>query len=222
MAWAFPISFIAALIAWPFWPATVLPLLLLIWGLALLIFLTFPLYERWLRTEGQHLGFIVFDFGRGGLQLILWVTILVGLVGYATLTDTLSWGYVLRWGFLSLVVVLVLSMDLMGSTPVYKSGLHEDRLLSVRLDVDACKGAGFCEQVCPRNCFSVDHKHHIATMPRADLCVQCGACIVQCPFDALAFESPSGEIIPPDTVRTYKLNLMGQRLRQVTAERGDG
>jgi ferredoxin len=44
-----------------------------------------------------------------------------------------------------------------------------------------------------------------------DACVQCGACVVQCPEDALAFVTPSGQRIPPETIRTYKLNLLGRR-----------
>jgi len=103
----------------------------------------------------------------------------------------------------------------MGSTPMYKSGLHEDRFLSVALDEEKCTGAGFCEDVCPRNCFDVSKEKHLATMPRKDLCVQCGACIVQCPFDALSFVNPEGEVITPDTVRTYKLNLLGKRFVKV-------
>jgi len=108
-----------------------------------------------------------------------------------------------------------LSLDMAGSTPVYKSGLHEDRLLKVVLDEEKCRVAGFCEQVCPRNCFEVDKQRHVTTRPRADLCVQCGACIVQCPFDALHFESPGGEVILPETIRKFKLNLMGKRLMEV-------
>jgi NAD-dependent dihydropyrimidine dehydrogenase PreA subunit len=128
-----------------------------------------------------------------------------------------SWGFILRWSFVSCIVVLLLSMDLMGSTPVYKSGLHEDRLLKVVLDQEKCRGAGYCEQVCPRDCYEIDRNRHITTMPRAAGCVQCGACIVQCPFDALYFKSPKDEIITPQTIRKFKLNLIGKRL--VPAER---
>jgi NAD-dependent dihydropyrimidine dehydrogenase PreA subunit len=124
----------------------------------------------------------------------------------------LSWGFIAPWGVASLVVVLMLSLDLMGSTPVYKSGLHEDRLLRVVLDQDKCRGVGYCEDICPRDCYQVDRDRHTATMPRAERCVQCGACIVQCPFDALHFRSPKGEVIPPETIRKFKLNLMGKRL----------
>ena len=100
----------------------------------------------------------------------------------------------------------------MGSTPVYKSGLLEDRLLKVVLDEERCRGAGFCEQVCPRNCYEVDNSRHKATMPRAERYVQCGACIIQCPFDALCFKSPQGGVISPENVRTFKLNMMGKRI----------
>ena len=113
---------------------------------------------------------------------------------------------------LSLALVSLLSVDLSGSTPVYKSGTHEERLLKVILDEEKCKGAAFCEQVCPRNCYEVDRERRKAAMPRAARCVQCGACIVQCPFDALYFRSPSGAIVPPETVRRFKLNLMGKRM----------
>ena len=40
---------------------------------------------------------------------------------------------------------------------------------------------------------------------------RCGACVVQCPMDALAFEDTEGHRVEPDTIRRYKLNLLGQR-----------
>jgi NAD-dependent dihydropyrimidine dehydrogenase PreA subunit len=212
VAWASPISVVAGVILLLVWPAAILPTLALIWGLSLLIFMTFPWYERWLNPKGRRVGFIVFDFGRGGFQLLLFGLVMLGLVVVGHQTGQLTGGFLLRWGVVALAVVAVLSMDLMGSTPLYKSGLHADRLLEVQLDEERCRGAGFCEQVCPRDCFEVDRRRHKATRPRADLCVQCGACLVQCPFDALAFAAPDGRIVPPETVRRYKLNLMGHRL----------
>jgi ferredoxin len=41
--------------------------------------------------------------------------------------------------------------------------------------------------------------------------VWCGACIVQCPVDALCFTSDDGKEITPAITRKYKLNLMGKR-----------
>jgi NAD-dependent dihydropyrimidine dehydrogenase PreA subunit len=217
VAWAFPISLLT-LVLLPLWRSGVPPLIGLVWAVSLVMFLSFPLYEARLRTRGQGVGFVFFDFGQRGVPLLLWVFFVAALLGHAVLAGAFSWGLIMRWGLSSLVVTLLLSLDLMGSTPVYKSGLHEDRLLRITLDPDRCKGAAFCEQVCPVAVFEVDHGRHLATLPRAEHCVQCGACIVQCPFDALHFTSPTGDVVPPQTVRRFKLNLLGKRL--VTPDRG--
>ena len=210
-AWAFPISLLGLVITLLFWPPAAVPVMALIWGLSLLIFLTFPWYQRWLNPRKPRLGFIFFDFGRGGFQLLLWLGLVAAFYLLGVTASGWSWGLFWRWSLISLVVVLLLSMDLMGSTPVFKSGLHADRLLQITLDEERCKGAAFCEQVCPRQCYEVDHTRRKASLPREELCVQCGACIVQCPFDALYFTAPDGRIITPETIRKYKLNLLGSR-----------
>ncbi|MFQ5867918.1 MAG: HgcAB-like fusion protein [bacterium] len=218
--WAFPFSIIVALITIPFWREVFLPLTSLIWGLPFLIFVSFPLYSKWLNPKKKGTSFskytVIFDFSR--IPLILWGLFMFSLIIYSVLMGDLTWEFILRWSFISFIVILLLSIDLTGSTPVYKSGLHEDRFLKVVLDEEKCKGVGFCERVCPRNCYEVDNNRHIATIPRADRCIQCGACIVQCPFDALYFKSPKGEIITPETVRKFKLNLIGKRLAKVEGE----
>jgi NAD-dependent dihydropyrimidine dehydrogenase PreA subunit len=211
VAWAFPLSLLSSVVLLPLWSAGVLPAAALVWGLALALFLAFPLFERHLRSRGRRIGLVFFDFGRHGLPLILWLGAMTALVGWTASARTLSWPVMLRWGVVSLVVVLVLSLDLAGSTPLYKSGLHDDRLLHITLEEARCKGAAFCEQVCPTDVFLVDHARKMATLPRAEQCVQCGACIVQCPFDALLFAGPRGEVVTPATVRRYKLNLLGRR-----------
>jgi len=217
IAWAFPISVVACLLLLPFWREAMLPVVGLVWGLSLLMFASFPLYESRLHTSGTNVGFVFFDFGRRGLPLALWLLLMAGLAIVVGVNDQLGWGLMIRWGFVSFAVLLILSLDLMGSTPVYKSGLHADRLLRIALDEQACKGAGFCETVCPKDVFEVDHERRLATLPRPGSCVQCGACIVQCPFDALFFESEGGDVLTPRTIRRFKLNLLGRRL--VSAER---
>ncbi|MFQ5660333.1 MAG: HgcAB-like fusion protein [Gammaproteobacteria bacterium] len=213
VAWAFPISLLALLV-FPFWREGVLPIVGFVWGWAFLIFLSFPLYQRQLRTTGKNIGFVFFDFGKRGLPLLLWVFFMLGFAGYTKLTGDFSWIPIFRWGFSSLIVVMILSLDLTGSTPVYKSGLHEDRLLRIVLDALRCKGAGFCELVCPKDVFEVDYDRRLASLPRAEQCVQCGACIVQCPFNALYFRNPRGDVVPPDTVRRFRLNLLGKRTKK--------
>jgi NAD-dependent dihydropyrimidine dehydrogenase PreA subunit len=210
VAWAFPISLLT-LFLFPLWPRGVLPLAILVWGLSLVIFMSFPLYERHLRVKDRNVGFVLFDFGERGVPLLLWGLFLLGVAAYGMLAGTLSWAFVLHWSLASFVVLLILALDLTGSTPVYKSGLHEDRLLRIALDTERCKGAAFCEQVCPTDVFEIDLQRRLATLPRAGQCVQCGACIVQCPFDALYFRSPTGGVVAPETVRRFKLNLLGSR-----------
>ena len=215
LAWAFPMSAAAAALAFFLWKSAVLPLVLLIWVIAFLIFGAFPIYRRFLHPEGKRIGFIIFDFGRGGFQLLLLAFFLLGVSVYAYYWRELTGAFLLRWGVASLIVILTISLDLMGSTPVFKSGLHEDRLLKITLDREKCLGAAFCETVCPMNCFEIDFLKRKASIPDAEKCVQCGACIVQCPFDALYFRSPNNEMIPPEAIRRFKLNLMGKRLVKV-------
>jgi NAD-dependent dihydropyrimidine dehydrogenase PreA subunit len=211
LAWAFPMSLLA-LFVWPVWKDGVLPLMGLVWLLSFAIFLGFPLYEERLHEERERVGFVIFDFGPRGILLIVWGLFIAGVAAYAVVSHAAFWTPVLRWGLSALVVILLLSLDLTGSTPVYKSGLHEDRLLRITLDPERCKGAAFCEQVCPVDVFVMDQSRRLVTLPRAAQCVQCGACIVQCPFDALYFGSPGGEVVAPETVRRFKLNLLGKRL----------
>jgi formate hydrogenlyase subunit 6/NADH:ubiquinone oxidoreductase subunit I len=238
VAWAFPVSAFVALVLFVLWRSALVPAVLLIWGLALLAFGAFPLYARWLGPQGNRPGservstrrpFIVRRMGRdatatrsgrglsfeqGGLQIILWGLCLLGLVGYAVLSGALTWGWLWRRGLLTLVLVILVTVDLTGMTPVYKSGMQEDRFFRVGFEVDLCVGDGACERVCPRNCFVVDSAQGKAAMPGRSRCVQCGACIVQCPGDALSFVSPSGEVVGPEAVRRYKLNMMGKRARR--------
>jgi NAD-dependent dihydropyrimidine dehydrogenase PreA subunit len=204
VAWAFPISAFVGLALFFLWRAALLPAVLLTWALALLVLLAFPLYERWLGSPRQL-------FERGGLQLLLWVLCLLGLAVYAFPFGTLTWAWLWRWGALALILVVLVTVDLTGMTPVFKSGTHEDRQFHIAFDADLCVGDGVCEQVCPRDCFVLDREQGKAMMLRAARCVQCGACIVQCPGDALSFVGPVGEVLAPETVRRYKLNLMGKR-----------
>lgn len=218
--WAFPFSIIASVLLLPFKTGILLPLNVLIWGWSLFVFLSFPIYSKWFSRKKKTTSFskytVIFDFSF--IPIIMWIIFLGSLIIFSILSKNFDLKFLMSWGITSLAVLLLLNIDLMGSTPLYKSGLHEDRFLKVILDEDKCKGAGFCEQVCPKNCYEVDKIKHMATVPRADECVQCGACIVQCPFDALYFKSPKDEILEPESVRKYKLNLIGKRLVKVERE----
>jgi ferredoxin len=58
----------------------------------------------------------------------------------------------------------------------------------------------------------VDGSGDPARLVQIENCVQCGACVVQCPFDALYFRAPDGSVVSPQTIRRFKLNLIGKRL----------
>jgi NAD-dependent dihydropyrimidine dehydrogenase PreA subunit len=211
VAWAFPVSLLVALALLIVWGAALLPAVLLTWALALVVFLAFPLYAR--RLGPRPPGARGLPFEQGGLQIAWWGLCLLGLVLYGAFAGTLVWAWLWRWGLLSLILVVLVTVDLTGMTPVYKSGTHEDRWFRVALDVKRCIGDGSCEQVCPRNCFVLDAEQGKATISQATRCVQCGACIVQCPGDALAFVGPTGEVLAPEVIRRYKLNMMGKRVQ---------
>lgn len=205
VSWSFPMTVLVAL-GLPWWKEKLIPLIALIWVIPLLMFMCFPFYQARLHT-GTGSAFLR-QFGVG---LSFWVVIMTTLTAYWSAVGELSWALVSGWAAALLVVCLVVCVELMGSTPVYKSGTHEDRRLRITLDTDLCEGVGSCEEVCPTDVFDVDRINGSASLSRVELCVQCGACIVQCPLDALCFVSPEGAVVKPDTVRKFKLNLMGKR-----------
>lgn len=213
VAWAFPISLLTLFIL-PWWDEGILSLIGLVWGIALLLFLSFPLYQNRLHRVDKQTSFVLFNFGPHAMLLFIWAGLLLTWTSWSLVTGEVYFDVIIRWGLGSFIILLILSLDLTGSTPLYKSGLHEDRLLHVELDETLCKGAGLCEAVCPLGVFTVDQSKRLATLPGASSCVQCGACIVQCPCDALQFRSPSGSVITPDNIRRFKLNLMGKRSKR--------
>ena len=50
---------------------------------------------------------------------------------------------------------------------------------------------------------------------RPEQCIRCGACIVQCPSDALQFRFTDGRVAEPATIRSTRMNLLGKRSIEV-------
>jgi NAD-dependent dihydropyrimidine dehydrogenase PreA subunit len=221
--WAFPISIVPLVPMLIWWRWLALPFLAAVWGIALLTFGALPwLPGRPTGTEGARVTgsrgrrwgryLIVFD-PRLRASVTVLPLFLAALAAYVWLVRGWDWTSLGGWGLAGLAISLLISLDLNGSTPLYKSTLHEERLLTVKLLEDRCTGKAMCEQVCPKNCFEVDSRMHKAVIVAGHECVQCGACIVQCPEDALLFAYPDGRTIPPPEIRRYKLNMLGERVR---------
>jgi len=210
VVWALPFSLIGSLIIGFIWPNMLIPLNVLIWGIAIFSYTLFPYYFRRI-PKGFKLSrySVFFDFNL--FTLGLWLSSELILVFLALYLDGFTWRNFLQWSVTLFIVLLFISMDIKGSTPIVKSGLHEEGSFKIYLDLNKCKGLGYCKEVCPRDCFEVYQEKHSAKIVKADQCVQCGACIVQCPTNALAFKNTKGEIINPEIIRRYKLNLLGKR-----------
>jgi NAD-dependent dihydropyrimidine dehydrogenase PreA subunit len=217
--WATPISVIPLVPLLIWWRHLALPFVAIVWGMALVAFAGLPWMPAGLlvghsdKKPPSWIKYLVVFDPRSQKIVAVWAATVAALVAYGRLAADWGWMTIGGWILASLAMALLFGLDLAGSTPLYKSGLHEDRLLTVALDVDRCQGRAICREVCPKNRFHIDTEAHKASIITENECVQCGACIVQCLEDALAFVDPGGHRIPPEDIRRYKLNLMGERAR---------
>ncbi len=211
LAWAFPMSGIFSLIILIVQRQSVVTSIILIWGLSLFIFLLFPFFLPLLQRRAPKPESDKLKFGLILFLLIVWLVALAALVIFGFLTSQFSWSFVLFWGSVLSIAVLILGGDLPGSTPLLLSEFHEEKSFWIVLDQERCRGARLCKMVCPQNCFDLEEHGRKAFFAREDKCVRCGACLVQCPFDALCFIDGKGKEISPDFIRKHKLNLSGRR-----------
>jgi NAD-dependent dihydropyrimidine dehydrogenase PreA subunit len=61
---------------------------------------------------------------------------------------------------------------------------------TLRLDQTDCTGCCICGTVCPHQVFAVDGK--LAVIVDKDACMECGACALNCPADAISVEAGVG------------------------------
>lgn len=190
-AWAAPISIVLALGALLLRPAWALPLVGLCFGLAGAVFLVYdriPRYGKPALGTAATLGALAAVFLCGGGA---------AAHGAALLAPA--------------ALLAILTMDYAGSTPTEGSGHFDGQDWKITLDVERCDGVFRCWEVCPEACFEKREGERIVALAHDQRCVRCGACVVQCPQDALFFEDGAGRRIEPETIRRFKLNLLGKR-----------
>ena len=61
---------------------------------------------------------------------------------------------------------------------------------TLRLDVEKCTGCRMCTQVCPHGVFVIQDGK--ACIVDRDLCMECGACAINCAAEAISVESGVG------------------------------
>jgi NAD-dependent dihydropyrimidine dehydrogenase PreA subunit len=191
MTWAVPTSLLVAGVAAIFRPAWSLPLAALVTSMALAIFF---LYDRLPGPRGPIIAAAAAAAAFG----------LVWSAGGAT--AALAAALIAPAALLA-----VLTYDYTGSTPTQGGSHFEERRWHIVLDAERCRGVFSCIEVCPEVCFERQSEPRIAIHAHSERCIRCGACVVQCSQDALAFEDEAGGRIEPETIRRYKLNLMGKR-----------
>jgi NAD-dependent dihydropyrimidine dehydrogenase PreA subunit len=106
----------------------------------------------------------------------------------------------------------ILSLDLTGTTPWYPGGINSlGNEFEVELADNRCSGSAECVQVCPRDVLRMNGKLRLVEIAGRHRCIRCGACVVQCPDEALRFRFSDGRVVEAATVRSTRLNLLGRR-----------
>lgn len=166
----------------------------------------------WLKVTGSFrwVSFALFALVGFALGvLVLWVSGGVSVRGFSLV------------GVAAVLAMGILAIDLAGTTPWYGSNINTFRnRVYIDLVSDRCMGASDCVQVCPRNVFEMNGPMQKVEVVRPSDCIQCGACIVQCPYDALRFRYDDGRLVEPATIRRTRINMMGRRTVQLPEKEG--
>ncbi len=63
-------------------------------------------------------------------------------------------------------------------------------VVTLRLDTHRCTGCQTCTQVCPHQVLAMEDKK--ARVVNRNACMECGACAINCPADAIEVKSGVG------------------------------
>ena len=59
------------------------------------------------------------------------------------------------------------------------------RELKIHFDPERCRGVWQCYEVCPVGQWTPDYENRVVQFSELNTCVACGACMLQCPKDAI-------------------------------------
>jgi NAD-dependent dihydropyrimidine dehydrogenase PreA subunit len=157
----------------------------------------------WLRVEGR-VRFLVFGaFAAAGALLGsgLLAALGAGTPGHLAVVVAFA-----------LLCMAILSVDLAGTTPWYGSYINTwHNEAHIELVEERCTGVAECVQVCPRDVLQMNGRRRKVEIRRPGQCIECGACIVQCPEDALRFRYDDGRVVEAPTIRRTHMNMLGRR-----------
>ncbi|NIM96213.1 MAG: hypothetical protein GTO18_21150 [Anaerolineales bacterium] len=76
-----------------------------------------------------------------------------------------------------------------------KEHIHLARVLrrmEIRFDSAQCLGLWHCYEVCPVDCWAPDWERGTVVFQNKEKCIACGACVLQCPEEAIELRVPDG------------------------------
>ena len=80
----------------------------------------------------------------------------------------------------------------MSEGPTIWSSMYEHleiartlRGLRIHFFPEKCKGVWQCYEVCPVGCWTPDRERRKVEFHDPELCIACGACVLQCPEEAI-------------------------------------
>ncbi|MGB5698005.1 MAG: HgcAB-like fusion protein [Polyangiales bacterium] len=200
LMWAAPLLLITGLLAWAIGSSAVA-----LCAFAVIACIVGGLFAAlpWLKVKGRVRWFTFAGLAIAGFVIGLGVLIVLG-----SATGAHLW---LAAGT-ALGTMGVLSIDLAGTTPWYGSYINRfHNEAHIDLVESRCTGAAECVQVCPRDVLHMDGHRRKVEIMRPEQCIECGACIVQCPEDALRFRYDDGRVVEGPTIRRTRMNMVGRR-----------
>jgi NAD-dependent dihydropyrimidine dehydrogenase PreA subunit len=189
--WAVPASLLLGGIALAVEPGWVVPLTLLTAAMSVAVF---TLYDRlgearrWVLMASSVVLSVAATGAAGGATAALFVAAVSPVI-----------------------LTVALTYDYTGSTPLEGGSHFDERKWNIVLDEERCEGVFRCWEVCPEACFEKLEEQRKVVLEYDERCIRCGACVVQCPKDALFFQNAEGARIEPEWIRRFKLNLLGER-----------